>query len=153
MLAGEMMVRGACLAAEYVREHGGICGGRQLELVLANDQATAVIEPMARSAVGELAKLTEIDKVLAVLGNWMVRTTSAVVDASHRLGVPHFGAAKLAAIPAGESPANRGGPFTVVVISITEKGDRLVESLDVKALAGWGNPVRSVQGGEQPDRP
>jgi hypothetical protein len=63
------------------------------------------------------------------------------------------GAAKLAAIPAGESPANRGGPVTVVVISSNEKGDRLVESLDVKALAGRGNPVRSVQGGEQPDRP
>jgi hypothetical protein len=29
----------------------------------------------------------------------------------------------------------------------------LVESLDVKALVGRGNPVRSVQGGEQTGRP
>jgi hypothetical protein len=63
------------------------------------------------------------------------------------------GAAKLAVILAGESPANRGGPVAVVVISSNGKGDRPVESLEVKAPAGWGVPVRSVQGGEQPGRP
>lgn len=89
MVAGEMMVRGACLAAAYVRETGGV-QGRQIELCLADDQATAGHEPMARSAVGEMAKLLCMDKVVAVLGNWMVRTTEAVVDLSHRLGVPHF---------------------------------------------------------------
>ena len=45
-------------------------------------------------------------------------------------------AAKLAVILAGESPANRGGPVAVVVISSNEKGDRPVESLEVKAPGG-----------------
>jgi hypothetical protein len=46
------------------------------------------------------------------------------------------GAAKLAVILAGESPANRGGPVAVVVISSNGKGDRPVESLEVKAPGG-----------------
>src|SRR4051812_16829301 len=68
------------------------------------------------------------------------------------LGPLGSGAARLAAIPAGESPANRGVQ-SVVVISSGGKGDQPVGSLDVKAPGGWGNSVRSVQGGEQPDRP
>src|SRR5882762_11117451 len=45
-------------------------------------------------------------------------------------------------------------PIDVVVISSDGKGDRSVESLDVKAFCGWKRiPVRSVRGGEQPDRP
>ena len=62
-------------------------------------------------------------------------------------------AAKLAAIPAGESPANRRSPVTVVVILSDGEGDRPVESLRVKVPEGLGVPVRSVQGGEQPSRP
>jgi hypothetical protein len=62
-------------------------------------------------------------------------------------------AARLAAIPVGESPANRGDPVTVVVISSDGEGDRSVESLEVKVPEGWGIPVRSVQGGKQPGRP
>jgi hypothetical protein len=46
------------------------------------------------------------------------------------------GAAKLAAIPAGESPANRGVQSAVVVISSNGEGDQTVESLEVKALGG-----------------
>ena len=45
-------------------------------------------------------------------------------------------AAKLAAIPAGASPADIGGPIDVVVISSDGKGDRPVGSLDVKASGG-----------------
>ena len=62
-------------------------------------------------------------------------------------------AARLAAIPAGESPANRRSPVTVVVITSNGEGDQSVESLVVKVPEGWGDPVRSVQGGEQPGRP
>lgn len=90
VVAGEMMVRGACLAADYIRERGGIRGGEQLELVLEDDQLTAAREPMWRSAVGGMAKLAIVDDVLAVLGQWHVRTTPWVVELSHRLGVPHF---------------------------------------------------------------
>ena len=46
------------------------------------------------------------------------------------------GAARLAAIPAGESPANRGVPVTVVVISSNGEGNRSVGSLEVKAPGG-----------------
>jgi len=45
-------------------------------------------------------------------------------------------AAKLAAVLAGESPANRRSPDAVVVISSSREGDRPVESLEVKALVG-----------------
>ena len=62
-------------------------------------------------------------------------------------------AARLAAIPAGESPANRRSPVTVVVITSNGEGDQSVESLVVKVPEGRGDPVRSVQGGEQPGRP
>jgi hypothetical protein len=47
-------------------------------------------------------------------------------------------AARLAAIPAGEGPANRRSPVTVVVISSDGEGDRSVESLEVKVPEGWG---------------
>jgi hypothetical protein len=57
------------------------------------------------------------------------------------------GAARLAAIPAGESPANTGSPVHVVVISSGREGDRTVGSLEVKALWGRGDLVRSVKGG------
>ena len=53
------------------------------------------------------------------------------------LGPYGSGAARLAAIPAGESPANRGSPVTVVVISRNGEGDRSVESREVKAPGGW----------------
>ena len=50
-------------------------------------------------------------------------------------------------------PPTEGDPATVVVISSNGEGDRTVESLEVKVPEGWGVPVRSVQGGEQPGRP
>jgi threonine dehydrogenase-like Zn-dependent dehydrogenase len=51
-------------------------------------------------------------------------------------GGKRISAAKLAVILAGESPANRGGPVAVAVISSNGKGDRPVESLEVKAPGG-----------------
>ena len=43
---------------------------------------------------------------------------------------------KLAAVLAGESPANRRSPDAVVVISSSREGDRPAESLEVKAPVG-----------------
>src|SRR5271165_3185581 len=89
----------------------------------------------------------------------MVGPSKSRPPMSHRksdLGIPcRSKCAKvvLAAIPAGESPANRRSPVTVEVISSDGEGDRSVESLEVKVPEGWGVPVRSVQGGEQPGRP
>ena len=46
-------------------------------------------------------------------------------------------AARLAAIPAGESPRQQRSPVAVVVISSNGEGDRSVESLEVKVPEGW----------------
>jgi len=57
------------------------------------------------------------------------------------------GAARLAAILAGASPANKRSPVHVVVISSGSEGDQTAGSLEVKALWGRGDLVRSVKGG------
>src|SRR6202030_3435992 len=57
------------------------------------------------------------------------------------------GAARLAAIPAGASPANTRSPVHVVVIPSGREGDQTAGSLEVKALRGRGDLVRSVEGG------
>src|SRR5215813_791660 len=63
------------------------------------------------------------------------------------LGSSGSGAARLAAIPAGASPANTRSPVHVVVISSGSEGDQTAGSLEVKALWGRGDLVRSVKGG------
>jgi len=56
------------------------------------------------------------------------------------------GAAMLADVPAGESPAGGTCSVATVVISSDWKGDRPVESLEVKATVGWEKcPVRSAR--------
>src|SRR5215475_2908138 len=60
------------------------------------------------------------------------------------LGSSGSGAARLAAIPAGASPANTRSPVHVVVISSGSEGDQTAGSLEVKALWGRGDLVRSV---------
>ena len=70
-------------------------------------------------------------------------------------------AARLAAIPAGESPANRRSPVTVVVITSNGEGDQSVESLVVKVPEGWGiqsDPCRGAsnlagRSGSEPVKP
>src|ERR1700739_2698549 len=57
------------------------------------------------------------------------------------------GAERLAAILAGASPANTRSPVHVVVISSGSEGDQTTGSLEVKALWGRGDQVRSVKGG------
>ncbi|MFK0289854.1 ABC transporter substrate-binding protein [Streptomyces sp. NPDC090442] len=88
--AGELVVRGACLGVEYVREHGGARDNRGIELVLYDDQATAATEGMFRSAAGQMAKLALVDDVVAVMGQWHLRTTPWVVDVATKYNVPIF---------------------------------------------------------------
>lgn len=88
--AGELVVRGACLGAEYVRERGGVRGGRQVSFVLYDDQATAAEEGMARSAAGQMAKLALVEDVVAVMGQWHLRTTPWAVDVATRYDLPFF---------------------------------------------------------------
>lgn len=89
-VAGELIVRGAALGADYVAERLDVRGGMRVELAVENDQSTADREPMARSAVGGFAKLALVDRVLAVIGQWHLRTAPAVAEAAAAVGVPVF---------------------------------------------------------------
>ncbi|MEV7118147.1 ABC transporter substrate-binding protein [Kitasatospora griseola] len=88
--AGELVTRGAVLGAEYVREHGGTRGGRQIEFVLYDDQATAAEEGMAKSSAAQMTKLALVDDVVAAMGQWHLRTTPWVVDVAERYNLPIF---------------------------------------------------------------
>ena len=88
--AGELITRGARLGADYVREHGGVLGGRQVAFVLQNDQDGAATETMQRSCVGGMAKLAVYDGVTAVFGQWHLRTAPYVAKVAEAFGVPLF---------------------------------------------------------------
>ncbi|MFL6139521.1 MAG: ABC transporter substrate-binding protein [Frankiaceae bacterium] len=88
--AGELVVRGACLGAEHVREHGGVGGRRQIELVLYDDQATSATEGMARSSAAQMVKLALVEDVVATIGQWHLRTTPWVVEVATRFDMPIF---------------------------------------------------------------
>lgn len=85
-VAGELVVRGACLAADYLRESGG----RRVVLVVQDDQRWTSEGTMADSAARGLRVLAEEQGVAGVLGQWHLRTTGAVADAAEELGVPIF---------------------------------------------------------------
>jgi branched-chain amino acid transport system substrate-binding protein len=88
--AGELVVRGACLGAEYIRSQGGVRGGRQIEFVLYDDQATAAEEGMARSSAAQMTKLALVENVVAAMGQWHLRTTPWTVDVASRYDLPFF---------------------------------------------------------------
>src|SRR5262245_43819112 len=69
--------------------------------------------------------------------------SSPVKNRMQEIRTSGSGAARLAAIPAGESPANTRSPVHVVVISSGRAGDQTAESLDVKAL--WGREAGSIR--------
>jgi len=89
-MAGVIVARGARLGADYLRENGGVLGGRGISFVGANDMATADREGFHRSAIGAMANLALVDDVLAVFGQWHLRTAKWVVELCERLGVPMF---------------------------------------------------------------
>jgi branched-chain amino acid transport system substrate-binding protein len=89
-MAGVLISRGARLGADYLREHGGILGGRGVRLIAYNDMATADQEGFNKSAVAGLAKLAMVDEVVAVLGQWHLRTTKWTAPMCESLGLPMF---------------------------------------------------------------
>lgn len=88
--AGELVVRGARLGAEYVAANGGVLDGRGVELVLRNDQLTAAAEGFGPSAVAQMRRLAEEDRVVAALGQWHLRTTPGAAATAEEYGVPMF---------------------------------------------------------------
>jgi branched-chain amino acid transport system substrate-binding protein len=97
--AGELISRGARIGAEYVREHGGVLGGRNVELLLVNDVEGADDTTMGKTAVKGLRRLDEQGAV-AAFGQWHLRTSGAVAAAAEELGLPMF-------VENGDSDATR----------------------------------------------
>src|SRR5882724_11145744 len=81
----------------------------------------------------------------SILPDWGAKASNGC--ATRQCRTSGSGAARLAAIPAGASPANTRSPVHVVVIPSGREGDQTAESLEVKALWGRGDLVRSVKGG------
>lgn len=128
-VAGELIVRGACLGARYLAETGGV----PVRLVLQNDQETAGHELMARSAVGGLAKLAIVDQVAAVVGQWHLRTSDPVSAAAEAIGVPLF-------IENGHNDITRRGRRTLfrTYFSIADRMPMMVDFLAEQKLRRVG---------------
>tara|TARA_R110002096_G_scaffold16898_1_gene57658 strand:+ start:112041 stop:113249 length:1209 start_codon:yes stop_codon:yes gene_type:complete len=90
LVAGELITKGVLLAVEYLRSSGLLRDNLDIELVVENDQALAAEEGMKKSVVAGFAKLAQIDKVIAILGQWHSRTAVEAVAISAKLDVPMF---------------------------------------------------------------
>lgn len=123
--AGVIVSRGARLGAEYLRE----ADGGDIELVLRNDQATAAAEGMARSSVGELAKLAEIDGAAGVLGQWHLRTSRYVAALADKIGIPTF-------IENGQTDVTSSG-YRAIFRQYFSIGDRAPLMMDFLAHVGY----------------
>jgi branched-chain amino acid transport system substrate-binding protein len=82
--AGQFIVRGAKMAAEEINSHGGVLGGRKIELVVEDDSGTP-----EKGAAG-LRKLVSQDHVVAVVGQFHSSVAEAVQDLAEQLKVPVF---------------------------------------------------------------
>src|SRR5262245_48496021 len=129
-MGGELAVRGACLGAVYLREHGGVLGGRQLRLVLQNDQEGAgPDQPMQRTCIGGMAKLAVYDQVVAALGQWHLRTAPLVAEVAEAFGVPIF-------IENSHSTITSRG-WRTVFRTYVAISDRLPMMVEFAAEQGW----------------
>ena len=72
------------MAAEEINAHGGVLGGRKIELVVEDDGGTP-----EKGAAG-LRKLVSQDQVVAVVGQFHSSVTEAVQDLAEQLKVPVF---------------------------------------------------------------
>ena len=82
--AGQFIVRGAKMAADEINGHGGVLGGRKIELIIEDDAGTP------EKGVAGLRKLATQDKVAAVIGQFHSSVTEAVQDLAEQLKVPVF---------------------------------------------------------------
>jgi branched-chain amino acid transport system substrate-binding protein len=82
--AGQLIVRGAKLAVEYVKAQGGIRGGQQIAVVVEDDAGTP------EKGVAGYRKLATRDRVVAVIGQFHSSVMLAVSPLAERIGVPIF---------------------------------------------------------------
>jgi branched-chain amino acid transport system substrate-binding protein len=82
--AGQLIARGAKMAAEDINARGGVLGGRKIELVTEDDSGT----PEKGSA--GLRKLATQDQVVAVVGQFHSSVATAVQVLAEQFQVPLF---------------------------------------------------------------
>src|SRR5215468_6289864 len=82
--AGQFIVRGAKMAADEINGHGGVLGGRKIEIIAEDDAGTP------EKGVAGLRKLASQDHVVAVVGQFHSSVTEAVQDLAEQLKVPVF---------------------------------------------------------------
>ena len=81
--AGQLVQRAAGLAAQYVNEEmGGVLGGRQIEVVMEDDQGTPEV------GVAGYRRLTSQEGVVAVVGQYHSSVNLAVNEVAKEIGVP-----------------------------------------------------------------
>jgi branched-chain amino acid transport system substrate-binding protein len=82
--AGQLILRGAKMGAEEVNAHGGVLGGRKIELFVEDDSGT----PEKGSA--GFRKLAQQDQVVAVVGQFHSSVMAAVQVLAEQFKVPVF---------------------------------------------------------------
>lgn len=83
--AGQLIVRGAELAAQYVNEvMGGVLGGRPIELAIEDDQGTP------EAGVAGYRRLAVQKGAVAIIGQYHSSVNLAVNEVAKEVGVPVF---------------------------------------------------------------
>jgi branched-chain amino acid transport system substrate-binding protein len=82
--AGQLIARGAKMAMEDLNAHGGVLGGRKIELVIEDDSGTP-----EKGAAG-LRKLATQDQAVAVIGQFHSSVMGAVQVLAEQYQVPVF---------------------------------------------------------------
>ena len=82
--AGQLIVRGAKMAAEEINARGGILGGRKVELVIEDDSGTP------EKATAAFRKLATQDQVAAVIGQFHSSVMEAAQTLAEQFQIPVF---------------------------------------------------------------
>ena len=82
--AGQLILRGAKMAADEINARGGILGGRKIELVIEDDSGTP------EKGVAGFRKLASQDQVAGVLGQFHSSVMLATQDLAEQFKIPIF---------------------------------------------------------------
>ena len=82
--AGQFIVRGAKMAIEDINAHGGVLGGRKVELVVEDDSGTP------EKGTAGFRKLASQDQVIGVIGQFHSSVMGAVQTLAEQFKVPIF---------------------------------------------------------------
>ena len=82
--AGQLILRGAKMAAEEINAKGGLLGGRKVELVIEDDSGTP------EKGVAGFRKLASQDQVVGVLGQFHSSVMLATQELAEQFKIPIF---------------------------------------------------------------